>query len=337
MDHQTWKGIILQKQGLLQPQSAEQICQNLNGLQAQFQPYVHVGFHNRMANKDFHQTDWQEQLTRQWSIRRTVHAYLKSEIPLYIHEGRMATEDFLKQQGQDGLSPQTKQKFHQIILEALEDGRKDRQFLKDLCRAERLTAEDEKALFNAWGGIFRYMVERGEIYQTYGSKTFHRLQDFQPLSREIAELEIARRYFTGFGPVSLADARYYFKQNKSRVLSWMKELDLKTIQVAGEERYYLGELVEADLPECLFVAGFDQLLLGYEKKANPFFDPKYIRNIYTLTGIVKPVVFYKGRFVATWRREKGKIVLDIFEELTDKEELGLEDYRRVYENRLATL
>ncbi len=85
----------------------------------------------------------------------------------------------------------------------------------------------------------------------------------------------------------------------------------KTIQVAGEERFYLGVLDEADLPQCLFVAGFDQLLLGYEKKNNPFFDPKYIRNIYTLTGIVKPVVFYKGRFVATWKRDKGTILLDI--------------------------
>ncbi len=44
----------------------------------------------------------------------------------------------------------------------------------------------------------------------------------------------------------------------------------KTVEVAGEERFYLGELEEAELPDCLFVAGFDQLLLGYEKKANPF-------------------------------------------------------------------
>ncbi|WP_174852775.1 DNA glycosylase AlkZ-like family protein [Streptococcus suis] len=210
MNHDTWKGIILQKQGLLAPQSAQQISQNLNGLQAQFQPYVHIGFRNRMT-------------------------------------------------------------------------------------------------------------------------------DFQPLSREKAVLEIARRYFSGFGPVSLADARYYFKENKSRVLSWMKELDLKTIQVAGEERYYPGELEEAEVPDCLFIARFDQLLLGYEKKANPFFDPKYIRNIYTLTGIVKPVVFYKGRFAATWRRENGKIILDIFENLTVKEQAALEEYRRDYENRIAKL
>ncbi|HEL1906435.1 TPA: winged helix DNA-binding domain-containing protein [Streptococcus suis] len=334
MHHNTWKGIILQKQGLLKPQSVQQICQNLNGLQAQFRPYVHIGFRNRMTAEDFHEGSWQEELTRQWSIRRTVHAYLKSEIPLYIHEGRLASTDYLQTIGRDDFSPKTKQKYHRIILEALEQAPMTREELKILCRAEKMTQEEEKLVFNAWGGLFRYMVERGEVYQEYGAKRFHRLTDFQPLSREKAELEIARRYFAGFGPVSLADARYYFKENKSTVLKWMEQLDLKTVEVAGEERFYLGELEEAELPDCLFVAGFDQLLLGYEKKANPFFNPKYIRNIYTLTGIVKPVVFYKGRFVATWKRDKGTILLDIFEDITQQEEKELNHYRQMYEKIL---
>ncbi|HHT7803898.1 TPA: DNA glycosylase AlkZ-like family protein [Streptococcus suis] len=336
MNHDTWKRIILQKQGLLAPQSVQQICQNLNGLQAQFQPYVHVGFRNRMTAEDFHEGSWQQELTRQWSIRRTVHAYLKSEIPLYIHEGRMASTDYLQTVGRDDFSPQTKQKYHRLILETLEQAPMTREELKILCRAEKMTQEEEKQIFNAWGGLFRYMVERGEIYQEYGAKRFHRLTDFQPLSREKAELEIARRYFSGFGPVSLADARYYFKENKSTVLDWMKQLDLKTIEVAGEERFYLGKLEEAEVPDCLFVAGFDQLLLGYEKKANPFFDPKHIRQIYTLTGIVKPVVFYKGRLVATWRRDKGKIEVTLFEDLTRQEQQELENYRQEYEHKLNT-
>lgn len=334
MNQDTWKGIILKKQGLLTAQSVQEICQNLNGLQAQFQPYVHIGFRNRMTGQDFQQADWQEKLTRQWSIRRTVHAYLKSEIPLYIHEGWLASTDYLKTEGRDGFSSQTKQKYHQLILEAFEQGPMTREDLKDLCRGEKMTQEEEKLVFNAWGGLLRYMVERGEIYQEYGAKRFHLLKDFQPLPKKEAELEIARRYFSGFGPVSLADARYYFKENKSTVLDWMKRLDLKTIQVAGEERFYLGDLEEAELPECLFIAGFDQLLLGYEKKANPFFNPKYIRNIYTLTGIVKPVVFYKGRFVATWKRDKGTILLDIFEDISQQEKKELEDYRQMYEEVL---
>ncbi|MDG3131871.1 winged helix DNA-binding domain-containing protein [Streptococcus suis] len=333
MDQDTWKGIILKKQGLLTSQSVQEICQNLNGLQAQFQSYAHIGFRNRMTAKDFHEGSWRQELTRQCSIRRTVHAYLKSELPLYIHEGRMAGTDYLKIVGRDDFSPQTKQKYHQLILEVLEQVPMTRDELKILFRSEKMT--QEKQDFNAWGGLFRYMVERGEVYQEYGAKHFHRLIDFQPLSREKAELEITRRYFAGFGPVSLADARYYFKENKSTVLHWMKQLDLKTIEVGGEERFYLGELEEVELPDCLFIAGFDQLLLGYEKKSNPFFDLKYIRQIYTLTGIVKPIVFYKGRFIATWKRDEGTILLDIFEDITQQEEKELEYYRQRYEDILG--
>ena len=273
MNQETWKGIVLKKQGLLEGQSVEKICQHLNGLQAQFQPYVHIGFQNRMTEEAFQQADWQKKLTRQWSIRRTVHAYLKSEIPLYIHEGRMADTAYLQTEYRDELSPKTKQRFHQVILKGLSQQSLTRDQIKDLCRAEKISLEDEKRIFNAWGGLLRYMVERGEIYQEYGAKRFHLLKDFQPLPKKEAELEIARRYFSGFGPVSLADARYYFKEKKATVLDWMKQLDLKTIQVAGEERFYLGDLDEAELPDCLFIAGFDQLLLGYEKKAYPFFDP----------------------------------------------------------------
>ena len=247
----------------------------------------------------------------------------------------MASVDYLETVSWDGALPQVKKKFYQVILEALETGPMTREEFKILYRAENIGVEEEKQVFNAWGGLLRYMVERGEIYQEYGVKRFHRLRDFQPLPKKEAELEIARRYFSGFGPVSLADARYYFKENKSTVLDWMKQLDLKTIQVAGEERFYLGDLEEAELPDCLFIAGFDQLLLGYEKKANPFFDPKHIRQIYTLTGIIKPTVFYKGRLVATWKRDTKDIILDVFEDLTSSDLKELKGYRKAYQEKYS--
>ncbi|MGT2950230.1 hypothetical protein BU202_02225 [Streptococcus cuniculi] len=334
MKHEEWKSMILAKQGLTKSYTVEEICQNLNGLQAQFQPYVDVGFETRLSEREFSDAVWREKLVRQWSIRGTVHAYLKSEIPLYLYEGMKQFSLPLDQPSRDGtVSAQTKQRFHQILVEALEERSLTREELKTICREQGMTKEMETFLFNSWGGLLRYMVEAGEIYQTYGERRFHCLPAFEPWSKEAAELEIARRYFAGFGPVSLADARYYFKESKSKILTWMKQLDLQTIEVEGETRYYLGELETAAVPQCLFIAGFDQILLGYEKKANPFFDSKYIRNIYTLTGIVKPVVFFKGRLVATWKKEKKNIILDIFELLSQTDLQELEKCRKAYEER----
>lgn len=117
----------------------------------------------------------------------------------------------------------------------------------------------------------------------------------------------------------------------------MSQLSLQTIQVDGEYRYYMGNLQEVNQPVCLFIAGFDQLLLGYEKKSSLFFETKFIRQIYTLTGIVKPTVFYRGRIVATWKREKSQVVLDVFEELSWSERQELETYRRLWEEKLTML
>lgn len=335
MKHEEWKSIILAKQGLTKSHTVEEICQNLNGLQAQFQPYVDVGFETRLSETEFADTAWREKLVRQWSIRGTVHAYLTSEIPLYLYEGMKKFSLPLDQPSRDGtVSAQTKQRFHQILVEALEERSLTREELRQICQKQGMTKEMESFIFNAWGGLLRYMVEAGEIYQVYGERRFYRLPAFEPWSKEVAELEIARRYFAGFGPVSLADARYYFKESKSKIVNWMKQLDLQTVEVEGETRYYLGTLEAEEVPDCLFIAGFDQLLLGYEKKANPFFDSKYIRNIYTLTGIVKPVVFFKGRLVATWKKEKKNIILDIFEPLSQTDLQELEKYRKAYEERV---
>ncbi len=58
-----------------------------------------------------------------------------------------------------------------------------REDLKALCRGEKMTHKRRSWSLTP-GGLFRYMVERGEVYQEYGAKRFHRLTDFQPLSQE---------------------------------------------------------------------------------------------------------------------------------------------------------
>lgn len=311
-----WKAIVLHKMGLIHPMSAHDICRQHNGVQAQFQSYADEGFKSRMT-RDEYSGEWSSSLVRQWSIRGTLHAYLKEEIPLYLYEGRNYCKPSLHLPTRDGkISAEEKQYYAQAILESLQSGNRERDELKQICRELGMTTEQEKSLFNAWGGVIATLVSEGLIYQEYGRNVFGLLDDYQPWRKEVAELEIARRYFSGMGPVSLADARYYFKENKSLIESWMKQLDLNTVEVNGETRFYYGELPEPTaIPDVLLIAGFDALLLAFEKRANPFFDAKYIRDIYTMTGIIKPTVMLRGELVATWRKEKGMIYLKPFKEL----------------------
>lgn len=314
-----WKAIVLKKMGLTEPMTAYDICRQQNGVQSQIPSYADMGFLTRMSEKEF-SSPWRSDLVRQWSIRGTIHAYLKEEIPLYLYEGRNYLKPNLHLPSRDGkITAEEKDYYGNLIVEALKSGSKSRDELKEICRKEKLSKEKEASLFNAWGGIIASLISVGKIYQEYGRKYFRLLENYTPWEKEKAELEIARRYFSGFGPVSLSDARYYFKENKGLIESWMKKMDLKTVEVGGKTRYYCGELETGEIPEIIFVAGFDALLLAFEKKENPFFDPKHIREIYTLTGIVKPVIMLNGELVATWRKEKEKVYIRPFQKLRKKD------------------
>lgn len=320
MNLNDWKSTILAQQGLTQPRSVEAICQRLNGLQAQFSGYVLDGFRSRMEANDFATGNWQEKLVRQWIIRSTVHAYLKEDIPLYQHVGSPNSDLRLDMPSRNGLvSAERKRYFYDMILDYLADGGKTREEIKAHCLAHGMTEEEKESLLHAWGGLLLNMCAAGKLYQHFGERRFSRLENFVPMEQEAAEWEIARRYFSGFGPVSLADARYYFKYHLAKIKKWMQALDLQTVEVDGETRYYLGELPPGEIPKVLFVAGFDQLLLGYEKRQNPFFDPKYIRDLYTMTGIIKPVVLLEGTICATWRKDKGKLWIKPLWELKARE------------------
>lgn len=314
-----WKAITLTRLGLTRPMTTHEICRRHNGVQAQFQTYADEGFKSRLRPEEW-ASDWSRDLVRQWSLRGTIHAYLKEEIPLYLYKGRNQGWwlDYLSKHG--GATREEEEHYAHLIEDSLRSGNKTRDELKAICRSAGLQPEQEKHYFSAWGGLLAAMVFDGRIYQEYGRRSFGRLERYEPWERDAAQLEIARRYFSGFGPVSIRDARYYFKTTKSRIEGWMSRLDLNTVEVGGTRRYYIGDLpVPDEIPEALFIAGFDALLLAFEKRENPFFDPKFLREIYTMTGIIKPTLLLRGSLAATWRKEKGSVFVKPFRSLTKKD------------------
>ena len=76
----------------------------------------------------------------------------------------------------------------------------------------------------------------------------------------------------------------------------MQGLDLKEVTCGGRIYYDLGDSRTAAIPECLFLAGFDPLLLSYEKRENPCLPPQCLRGIFSLAGIVNPAVLLRGRW-----------------------------------------
>ena len=119
---------------------------------------------------------------------------------------------------------------------------------------------------------------------------------------------LMRRYLTHYGPVTVQDAAYFFGLPQCELLPLIESLSPREFVCEGKTFYRLDDInIIGDLSCCRFLAGFDPLMLGYEKRANPFLPEEALRGVFTLAGIVRPSILLDGKIVGVWKR-RGKAV-----------------------------
>lgn len=310
MDLTERKARILYGQHLTDPADFLTVCRDLNGIQAQF-------FSAAMHNLSIRTAGGAEgeKLVKSWTLRGTVHLFDPADLPLYLHEGRTHYLRPVDQMTEDEfITLPRKRYFADLILERLVDGPQLRENLKDACFASGMTEQESESIFNSWGGTLRYLAETGQITHVVGEeKAFQLCPPFMPMAEESARVEMARRYFA-MGPATVKDAAYFFGRPQREVKQWMAKLPLSHAAVDGRDCFWLenGQTDWPEIPECLFLGNFDQLMLGYEKKENPFLPPEYLRGIFNLSGIVMAPILLHGSVAGQWKRSGKKMLLTPF-------------------------
>lgn len=262
-------------------------------------------------------------LVKNWTIRGTVHVFAREDLPLFLYHNRTHYLRPVDQMVPDEyVTLERKKKFAGVIVEAIGNGIDEREALKELCFDYGMTQQECESIFNSWGGTIRYLAETGQIcYKVQEKKAFTLCPSFTPMEEKEAGLEMARRYFLNYGPATVSDAAYYFGTTRKRVKEWLNELPV-TSAVVGERECFWIERDVSDyprIPDCVFLAGFDQLMLGYEKKESIFLPLEYLRGIFTLAGIVMPGILLKGQVVGRWKRKNDRLTLTPFRSLTEPE------------------
>ena len=293
-------------QNLLSPGDAGSVTRNLCGFQAQFFPNVCQALGLRTG--DFPRKDLGEEFLKSWTLRGTIHVVSRQDLPLFLgledhyRENRWDIPTWWNQRPDWSLTPQRQQYFTDVILAALEEGPKSREALKAVCGAAGMTEAEEASLFHPWGGGLRELCQRGFVhYLAQEEKLFALTPEISPMERETAWLELARRYFTYYGPATIHDAQYFFRVSAAQVKTWLKKLPVDRCTVEGRTYYFIGTPEYGDaLPECLFLAGFDPLMLGYEKKESLFLAPEHMRKVFNLGSIVFPTILLRGKVVGKW-------------------------------------
>lgn len=317
MDLAERKARILYGQHLTAPADFLTVCRDLNGVQAQFSSAAMHNLSIRTAGGVA-----EEKLVKSWTLRGTVHLFGPADLPLYLHEGRTHCLRAVDQMVEDGyITRSRKRYFADLILERLGEGPQLREELKSACFAAGMTGEESKSVFDPWGGTLRYLAETGQITHVAGEdKTFRLCQPFEPMAEKPARAEMARRYFA-MGPATIKDAAYFFGRPQREVKQWMEGLPLSQAPVDGRECFWLedGETDWPEIPECLFLGNFDQLMLGYEKKENPFLPPEHLRGIFNLSGIVMAPILLRGAVAGRWKRSGKKLLLTPFGHWTEED------------------
>lgn len=299
----------LASQHLLSPADTQTVVKDLCGVQAQFLSHGLHALSIRCPDVDTNG------LVKSWTIRGTMHLFSAEDLPLFLHEGRshfLRPVDTLASDAY--LDSGRKAYFAELIVDAVAQGIDQREDLKAVCEKAGMTESESRSIFDPWGGTIRALCETGHLcHRLQEKKAYQLCPAFEPMSEEPARLELARRYFTHFGPATVKDAAYFFGTTQKTVKSWMKELPLSDTTLDGRTYFYIDTGAPAgELPECLFLAGFDQLMLGYEKTESLFLPREHMRDIFNLAGIVRPAILVRGNVAGWWNLKNRVLKLTLF-------------------------
>lgn len=306
MDAEQFKLLRLNNQYLLSPALPREVVRGLIGLQAQYgAAALHALRIRTNGVPDL------SQFVKTWSFRGTLHLHDKDDLPLVLYRG--SETDFGQMAYRNGvLSPERVEVFHNMISDALAQGDKTRDELKAACLKAGMSEQEEQIILHPWGGVFRAMAERGEIaYTPDGSRVFTRLSPIEPMDEDAALCELMRRYLLHYAPVSLKDAQTFFGIPQRKLKALLEHTASGSFTFRDQTYFSLGQTLPegAALPPVLFLAGFDQLLLGYRKTENPFLPQETIKAVYNNTGIVFPTVLLGGVVSAVWKKTANRVEL----------------------------
>lgn len=261
-------------------------------------------------------------LVKSWTVRGTMHLFPKTDLPLFLHQGRshfLRPRDTLEQD--ECVTAARKAFFAAHIVDSVTQGADTREELKSACRRAGMTEREEESLFDSWGGVLRALCEQGVLcHKVQEKKAFQLCPPFEPMEERAARLELARRYFAHFGPATVRDAAYFFSATQTQVRSWLAELPVQCAECGGKSYFYIDQGTPGGgIPDCLFLAGFDQLMLGYQKTESLWLPPEHLRGIFSLSGIAMPALLLRGRVAGRWKRKGRRLTVTPFEALSEGE------------------
>jgi hypothetical protein len=349
----------------------EEAAARLAGVQAQILSAACLALWNRSAvgatteAEVSHRLFEQRSLVRLWGQRKTLHLFASADWPL-IHAAFRARQTWWERDA--AKDPAFDLASYQAGIARVADLLRERGTLsrKEL-RAANVPLPAE--LYSPWGGVFAELVRIGEACHArwnggearYAHRT-HWLVDlpWTPPSTDEANVTLARRYFSAYGPATKADFTYWRggAAGESRKSLDAIATELEPVSVASDDKarrtlYILRTdlpALLADVPEpagwpVRMLGRFDPLLLAHRDK-DWVVPSAFYKHVWRPAGHIEAVVLAHGRAVATWRYDRtgaGGLAVRVFPfrwplaaAISKQAKLGAREVARFFGLRLLT-
>jgi hypothetical protein len=126
---------------------------------------------------------------------------------------------------------------------------------------------------------------------------------------------LLRRYFSAYGPATLADAAWFFGISKEDAKK-LPELPLDGLHSFEfrKKTYYCeeDENTDMDIPELTLLSGFDPIIVSYTTDDRLCLPQEYKSKVILKSGICLPTIAVNGQVAGIWNIKNNKPIIEFF-------------------------
>jgi hypothetical protein len=245
-----------------------------------------------------------------WLNRGTLHLVRREDHPwLHALTAPLNLRATIRRLGQDGIGEAEADRGVAVIERSLADeGPLTRRQLGERLAAAGVTTAGQALIHLIALASLRGLAVRGPV--VHGDHAYVLVRDWlgepEPVDRDAALAQLARRYLSGHGPAGdrdlarwaglpLRDAR----AGMAAIASELEQREDGLVDLAGRPP-------AAELPPPRLLGAFDPVLLGWTSREQVVGEHQAA---ITVNGVFRPFALVRGRAAATWRMPGGEVVL----------------------------
>ncbi|MFL5900009.1 MAG: winged helix DNA-binding domain-containing protein [Solirubrobacterales bacterium] len=246
-----------------------------------------------------------------WLNRGTLHLVRSEDYP-WLHA--LTTPPLLtsarRRLSQEGVSPDAAERGMATIERALaEEGPLTRLQLRERLDLADVTTAGQALIHLLFLATLRGIAVRGPMVGKHHAYvlTADWLGTAKPVDRTKALAELARRYLVGHAPADDRDLARWAGLPLRDVRAGLAAIASELVEREDGLVHLAARPPVAEVPAPRLLGAFDPVLLGWCSR-EPILAPH--THLVTMNGIFRPFAMVKGRAVASWKLNRGRVSIE---------------------------